>query len=448
MSQAYTKELRADSANLIIPVITFLAALTSLLLIVGSPVFSQIWHYLVIASLSPIGGRLAWHFIKNGRQYAGGLLFISLNVLLLSLVMYREWSPTSAIPYLFGIFVVSSSMIIHPLAGFYTWVVSSVLIFISASLSNEMDSTAFASFLPPLVINLTLAVTAFLSAIEWQTAVESVSELHLRAQSRRDELFKIQEELSMTNARLHYLNDQLDSARQEAVGERDLRTRFMNNVSHELRTPLNAIVNFAHILALGGRGEVNEFQVDYLKRIQQAGWHLLSVLNDLLDMAQIQAGEFKLHLETTDLHQICEEAMTNTRGLILEKEVELVREYPEIWPLVQVDKMRIKQSLINLLGNAAKYTEEGYIAIRVHSQDGFLHLAVEDTGIGIAPEHHDLIFKEFHQVDETAARKRIGTGLGLPITRHLIERHGGKLIVDSTVGKGSKFIVMLPIVNE
>lgn len=448
MSQAYTKELRADSANLIIPVITFLAALTSLLLIVGSPVFSQIWHYLVIASLSPIGGRLAWHFIKNGRQYAGGLLFISLNVLLLSLVMYREWSPTSAIPYLFGIFVVSSSMIIHPLAGFYTWVVSSVLIFISASLSNEMDSTAFASFLPPLVINLTLAVTAFLSAIEWQTAVESVSELHLRAQARRDELFKIQEELSMTNARLHYLNDQLDSARQEAVGERDLRTRFMNNVSHELRTPLNAIVNFAHILALGGRGEVNEFQVDYLKRIQQAGWHLLSVLNDLLDMAQIQAGEFKLHLETTDLHQICEEAMTNTRGLILEKEVELVREYPEIWPLVQVDKMRIKQSLINLLGNAAKYTEEGYIAIRVHSQDGFLHLAVEDTGIGIAPEHHDLIFKEFHQVDETAARKRIGTGLGLPITRHLIERHGGKLIVDSTVGKGSKFIVMLPIVNE
>lgn len=448
MSQAYTKELRADSANLIIPVTTFLAVLASLFLIVGSPVFSQIWHYLVIAFISPIGGRLAWHFIKNGRQYAGGVLFISLNVLLLSLVMHREWSPTSAVPYLFGIFVVSSSMIIHPLAGFYTWLVSSVLIFASASLSNEITSTALASFLPPLAINLALAITAFLSAIEWQTAVESVSELHLRAQARRDELFKIQEELSMTNARLQYLNDQLDSARQEAVGERDLRTRFMNNVSHELRTPLNAIVNFAHILALGGRGEVNEFQVDYLKRIQQAGWHLLSVLNDLLDMAQIQAGEFKLHLETTDLHQICEEAMTNTRGLILDKEVELVREYPETWPLVQVDKMRIKQSLINLLGNAAKYTEEGYIAIRVHSQDGFLHLAVEDTGIGIAPEHHDLIFKEFHQVDETAARKRIGTGLGLPITRHLIERHGGALIVDSTVGKGSKFIVMLPIVNE
>lgn len=254
----------------------------------------------------------------------------------------------------------------------------------------------------------------------------------------------------MTNGRLSFMNNQLDIARQDAVNERDLRTRFMNNVSHELRTPLNAIVNFAHILTLGGRGEVTDGQKDYLGRIEQSGWHLLNVLNDLLDMAQIESGEFKLHLEPTHLYHICEEAMTSTRGLLLDKEneIELIREYPEEWPAVNVDQMRFKQALINLLGNASKYTEEGHIALRVFPGEDEIKVAVEDTGIGIPPEYHQAVFEEFRQVDETAARKRIGTGLGLPITKHLIERHGGTLSITSAVGEGSTFTISLPMQVE
>jgi signal transduction histidine kinase len=281
--------------------------------------------------------------------------------------------------------------------------------------------------------------------VEWQYAVESVSDLHRNAQRRRDELFAIQEEVKRANGRLEFSNKQLDLARQEALDERDIRTRFMNHVSHELRTPLNAIVNFAHILAQGGRGEVNEMQADYLARIEKSGWHLLSVLNDLLDMAQIQAGEFKLYLEVTDMYAICEEAMTSTRGLILEEPVDLVRDYPEEWPLVYIDRMRVKQSLINLLGNAVKYTEEGTITLCVRQDEDKLLLIVEDTGIGIPPEYHEAIFKEFRQVNESAARRRVGTGLGLPITRHLIERHQGEVWVESESGKGSRFYISLPI---
>ncbi len=286
-----------------------------------------------------------------------------------------------------------------------------------------------------------------MSAMEWQVAVEATSHLHLRVQQRRDDLFVTQEELRMTNGRLNFMNSQLDIARQDAVNERDVRTRFMNNVSHELRTPLNSIVNFAHILTLGARGAVSEGQKDYLARIEQSGWHLLTVLNDLLDMAQIESGEFKLHIENTHLYHICEEAMTSTRGLLLDKdnEIELIRDYPEEWPIVQVDQMRFKQALINLLGNAAKYTEEGYIALRVVPGQNTISITVEDTGIGIPLEYHQAIFEEFRQVDETAARKRIGTGLGLPITRHLIERHGGSVAVESVVGEGSKFIITLPV---
>jgi signal transduction histidine kinase len=267
----------------------------------------------------------------------------------------------------------------------------------------------------------------------------------MRVQQRRDDLFATQEELRMINGRLQFMNSQQDIARQEAVGERDMRTRFMNNVSHELRTPLNSIVNFAHILMLGARGDVTEGQQDYLERIEQSGWHLLNVLNDLLDMAQIESGEFKLHLETTHLYHICEEAMTSTRGLLLDKEIELLRDYPEEWPTVRVDQMRFKQALINLLGNAAKYTEEGSIALHVKPNKQNVQIMIEDTGIGIPPEYHQSIFREFQQVDETAARKRIGTGLGLPITKHLIERHGGSVTVESTPGEGSKFTITLPI---
>jgi signal transduction histidine kinase len=152
----------------------------------------------------------------------------------------------------------------------------------------------------------------------------------------------------------------------------------------------------------------------------------------------------------TELGEICEEAMTSTRGLILDKEgeVELVRDYPQQWPVVRIDKMRMKQALINLLGNAAKYTDQGYIALRVRPNGESVHIVVEDTGMGIAPEHHDLVFQEFRQVESTAARRRMGTGLGLPITRHLVERHGGTVTLQSELGRGSLFTITLPTCRD
>jgi signal transduction histidine kinase len=167
-----------------------------------------------------------------------------------------------------------------------------------------------------------------------------------------------------------------------------------------------------------------------------------------LDLALFDSGEDQLQPELTNLHEICEEAMSNTRGLILDKDIQLIRDYPMDWPTVFVDKMRIKQSLINMLGNAAKYTESGHITLHIRTEDETLFLAVEDTGVGIASEHHQAIFQEFRQVDDTAARKRIGTGLGLPIARHLIERHEGTLSVVSRLGQGSTFTIALPIARQ
>lgn len=448
MDQEYRQELRTDSSQIIFPFTAILIVFASLAAGVTYG-FIEGWHFLLYTILGPLCILLAWNLIKNGYEELGGWVYTISNMIFITLILIIEYQPgqIGIYPYLYGIFIIISSMILPPSSGIFTWFISTLLLLIGLQLMGELSFTSVVTYIPAIALNFLLSLVAYLSAIEWQVAVESTSHLHLRVQQRRDDLFKTQEELRMTNGRLKYMNSQLDLARQDAENERDMRTRFMNNVSHELRTPLNSIVNFAHILTLGGRGPVSEGQQDYLNRIEQSGWHLLNVLNDLLDMAQIESGEFKLHLEQTHLYHICEEAMTSTRGLLLEKETEikLHREYPEEWPSVFVDQMRIKQSLINLLGNSAKYTEQGHIALRVIPQADTIILSIEDTGIGIPPEYHQSIFEEFRQVDETAARKRIGTGLGLPITKHLIERHGGKLSIESVVGEGSTFTIELPL---
>ncbi|RMG95257.1 MAG: hypothetical protein D6706_12440 [Chloroflexi bacterium] len=441
----FSDELRADSSALIIPVMTVLMMIAAMLAIANADQFITVWPYGVMLVGAPIVGRVSWWLIRRERPNLGGAIFVGGGMVLVTLLIANGWHPNTSLPYVLGVFVVISGMIGPPHASLVTWVVATVLLVTAVFSRTPLNLHTLIILFSPIGINFILALAGYLSAVEWQVAVDSISELHRRAQRRRDELFAIQEELRLANARLQSLNQQLEQARQIAINERDMRTRFMNNVSHELRTPLNAIVNFAHILGQGGRGPVNEAQLDYLTRIEKSGWHLLNVLNDLLDMAQIQAGEFKLALEVTDLQAICEEVMTSTRGLILDKDVELIRDYPDTWPLVRVDKMRIRQALLNLLGNAAKYTDEGYIALRVRSDDQYVSLTVEDTGIGIPPAYHEVIFQEFRQVDDTAARRRVGTGLGLPITRHLVERHGGSIRLESAPGEGSRFTITLPV---
>ncbi|MBK8987297.1 MAG: hypothetical protein IPM39_14675 [Chloroflexi bacterium] len=447
MDQSYPQELRADSSQLIFPFAATLVLLGSMTAVLTISTLSGSWPFVLYGLLGTAGTLYAGKLSKQDKQTAGGALFILLHLIMLTLILTFTYQPgvVGPLPYLYGVVILISGMVVRPSAAFTTWFLSLLLMGAGIGLIGEWGTSSLLAYLPAIFINFLLAAVSFLSAVEWQTAVESTSYLHRRVQQRRDELFAIQEELSLTNARLQFLNEQLELARAAAENERDMRTRFMNNVSHELRTPLNAIVNFAHILALGGRGPVTEEQIDYLQRVEQSGWHLLEILNDLLDMAQIESGEFKLHLETIHLYHVCEEAMTSTRGLLLDKEVELVRDYPDEWPLVYVDQMRLKQAFINLLGNAAKYTEQGYIAMRVQPNGQSVRIIVEDTGIGIAPEHHQAIFQEFRQVDETAARKRIGTGLGLPITKHLIERHHGTITIESEAGQGSRFIIQLPI---
>ena len=449
LSQGFIAERRLDSLKMLLPV--FVSATTLTGIIVAALTFrddwSRYWSLWLALVASPTSAAVCQRYLRGERQYLAAHLFLYTHLVIFTLILLQFWDAGAFhyLPFAYGLFIVISGMMINMRAGLVTWLWSLLLQLAGLLLTGRFNLPNLGHVLPAAFINFLLAGLSYMAVYDWELALNSVTVLQQRAQQRRDELFAAQQALSASNARLHFLNSELDKARAQAEEERDTRTRFMNHLSHELRTPLNAIVNFANILARGGTGPLNERQVDYLERVERSGWHLLGVLNDLLDLAQIEAGEFKLHLEAVDLQAICEEAMMNVQGLILGRPIELQRDYPATWPTVQADPMRLKQALLNVLGNAAKYTEQGFIKLTVTTVADEVQLVVADSGIGIDPADHERIFEEFQQLDQTTARKRTGTGLGLPLSRHLLQQHGGSIAVTSELGQGSCFVLTLPL---
>ena len=254
--------------------------------------------------------------------------------------------------------------------------------------------------------------------------------------------FAAQSALAIQNARL--FREIEDKGRQLEAASRH-KSEFLANMSHELRTPLNAITGFSEVLLERMFGEINPKQTEYLQDILSSGRHLLSLINDILDLSKIEAGRMELTLAQFHLPLALENAITLIKeraarhGIALDIEVD-----PALGEFVG-DERKIKQVLLNLLSNAVKFTPEGgRIGVRAARADGAVEIAVSDTGIGIAPKDQEAIFEEFRQVGSDEARKVEGTGLGLTLTKKFVEMHGGRIWVESDVGKGSTFRFTLP----
>ena len=223
------------------------------------------------------------------------------------------------------------------------------------------------------------------------------------------------------------------------------KSEFLANMSHELRTPLNAIIGFSEVLSERMFGELNDKQAEYLKDIHSSGQHLLSLINDILDLSKIEAGRMELELATFHLPQAIENALTLIRERASRHGVELAVEFdPSIGDWV-ADERKVKQILLNLLSNAVKFTPAGgkITVAAVRREDG-VAISVTDTGIGISEADRDLVFEEFRQASGDYLKKSEGTGLGLSLTRGFVELHGGKIGLQSELGKGSTFTFTLP----
>ncbi len=225
-----------------------------------------------------------------------------------------------------------------------------------------------------------------------------------------------------------------------------LKTEFLANMSHELRTPLNSIIGFSRVILKGIDGPLTDMQKTDLEAIFTSGKHLLNLINDILDISKIEAGKMEFVFESTDIADLAETVMSSTAiALVKDTPVDLVSEIPDDVPMVLADARRIRQVITNLLGNAAKFTEEGFIRLEVTHDEQWVTVSVQDTGIGIPKERYHVVFKEFEQVDSSSTRRYEGTGLGLPVSKKFIEAHGGKMWFESAEGQGSTFYFSIPI---
>lgn len=224
-----------------------------------------------------------------------------------------------------------------------------------------------------------------------------------------------------------------------------LKSEFLANMSHELRTPLNSIIGFSRVILKGIDGPLTEFQKTDLEAIYESGRHLLGLINDILDISKIEAGKMEFIFEPVDLQNLIKGTLATSIALVKDKPIELQQDVPDDLPIILADERRIRQVVLNLLGNAAKFTEIGFIRVFATYNDREVIMGVKDSGIGIPPEKYSAVFREFEQVDSSSTRSYGGTGLGLPVTKKFVEAHGGRIWFESEIGVGSTFYVALPI---
>jgi signal transduction histidine kinase/DNA-binding response OmpR family regulator len=296
-----------------------------------------------------------------------------------------------------------------------------------------------------------LAVVSYLLAALYHGVMLTISSLEDAARRMSSgtvaEMVQLdnRDELAQVARSFNSIASALVSARVAAEEANALKTKFLANMSHELRTPLNAIINFTHFLGDPDYGTLNDQQQLFHSRVIYNAEHLLGLINDILDLVKIEAGKMDLQREQVDLQALLHGVMSTGLGLTKTKGLELTLDAPDELPPIWADKTRIRQVLINLVSNAAKFTDQGGITVRARKLGGFVQIAVQDTGIGIGPKDQARIFDEFQQVQDSMDRSYGGTGLGLPISRRLIEMHGGQIELESAPGAGSTFRFSIPV---
>jgi len=256
------------------------------------------------------------------------------------------------------------------------------------------------------------------------------------------ETFAAQSVLAIQNAKLFR---EIEEQSRELEAASRHKSQFLANMSHELRTPLNSVLGFTELLVDGIYGELPEKAKATIARVQANGRHLLGLINDVLDLSKIEAGQLTLALDDYLVGQIVRSTETAVEPLARAKGLKLTTTVAENLPMGRGDERRLTQVLLNLAGNAVKFTETGRVDIYAGAVDGYFEIAVRDTGAGIAAKDQALIFEEFQQVDNSSTRQKGGTGLGLAISKRIVEMHGGTLEVDSELGAGSTFRMKIPI---
>ncbi|HEY0142451.1 MAG TPA: response regulator [Thermoanaerobaculia bacterium] len=296
-----------------------------------------------------------------------------------------------------------------------------------------------------MLVALTRMIFVFGASYFFLVGVANLKEKRIRIR-------ELEEEQSQKIVELTRLMSEVEDANRRIREADRLKSQFLANMSHELRTPMNSIIGFSEILIERLGTQISEKHLNFLRHIHESGHHLLSIINDVLDLSKIEAGKMEIYPEFFDIAPAIESVCTMMRGMT-RTEPRFTVDVPAELPQIETDLAKFKQVLFNLLSNAVKFSPPGSpIAIRArfegNSSDGWIAVSVEDQGIGVAPEHQSMIFEEFRQVDGTVRREFGGTGLGLALVKKFVELQGGRVAVASTIGAGSTFTFHLPVASR
>jgi signal transduction histidine kinase len=247
---------------------------------------------------------------------------------------------------------------------------------------------------------------------------------------------------------LQQQSENLYIANQDLERTNQLKNQFLANTSHEIRTPLSSIIGFTHLLLAQGYDPTKERHHEYLNIIQSSGKHLLALINDILDLSKIEANQLEVQWERVNIPEVCQNVLALVKEKAGNKGLKLSLEIDPNAKILIADPLRVKQMLLNLLFNALKFTSQGCVGLKVTVQDSFIHFTVWDKGSGISCENLALLFQPYFQIPNSSGARNEGTGLGLAVTRKLVEIHGGSIEVESEVERGSRFTIILPLTQH
>jgi signal transduction histidine kinase len=454
--EQFADEVRSDRLNSLLRWASLGSGVGMFLIFTGG----LIWRVDIVQPLIPLGvllfGVIATNVLKRDARYstsAGFFVVVMFTVIGIAL-MVAQGDGTVILPFIIPLAVFIVGTLFPPQVALTAAIAGAVMIVVIPGIRGEGFAVSWAE-LGAILLSLGAAgIAALVTADLYQIAEWAIFN-YARERRIAGELFESRTELERSLARTRALterlqetNTQLDSARAAAEEAKHFRGQFLANMSHELRTPLNAIIGFSETMLkfpamYDGVRLPNAYEAD-LSQIYTSGQELLKLINDILDLSKVDAGKLEVRLDSMDVAPLIRAVMTTAGGLVAKKPVRLEADIPDTLPRVYADDQRVRQVLFNLYSNAAKFTDEGTITVRARTFDDHVQISVTDTGSGIAPENHELIFEEFKQAETEGRDPRSGAGLGLAISRQLLGLMNGRIWVESALGKGSTFFFTLP----
>lgn len=379
-------------------------------------------------------------------------IFILTPIISLSVLMWQlEQSSLTLIPFVFPLIVFIGGLLVSPLSTLYLAILSVLLIIVVPNIGQDNFSIIGAQYFSVTLTGLAAGLAALVTGELYQVTQWALDN-YSRERRTNEELFEKRQALQKSLKRAEVLGEQLletnqnlETAHAEAEEAKHFRGQFLANMSHELRTPLNAIIGFSETMlqfpVMYDNQSLPDAYGSDLNQIYSSGRQLLHVINDILDLAKVDAGKLEIHMQEVEAGAIVKAVMSTAKGLLGTKPVQLNKDFDEPIPNVWADESRLRQVLLNLYSNACKYTDEGAITLRISelAETKELQFALTDTGIGIDPEYRDKLFEEFQQAKAGGRDPRAGSGLGLAISRQLLDLMGGRIWMESTLGEGSTF---------